>query len=211
MDQLFDKIPYDTLEDVPAIQVLAGAAGVGLLIFVAAYFTVFGAINTEFETLAKKKTETENKLNSYRTIVANKDSTFKKLVKTMGDLSIVKRQMPNQETLNKLLKKITVLGKKRDIDVMIFRMKEGKLMDFYKEIPLEITLRGGLWGTMDMFAALQNMLRLVDVENLKFSVENVVLYRVGGGTEPIGETPMLVSKFTAKTFVYIDGSEEKSK
>ncbi len=211
MEKLFDKLPYDTLEDVPPVQVLAGAGGVGLVLFLLAYFTLFSSINTQFEELAKKKTATENTLRKYRKMVANKDVTFKDMVQKVGELSAQKKQMPRQEVFDDLLKKITKLGKKRDVDVITFQMAEGKLNDFYKEIPLNITFRGGLWGTMDMFSALQNMLQLVDIKVMTFSSSDVDVFKIGGANRPIKTVPMLVSQFTATTYVYIDGSEERAK
>ncbi|MDP6711517.1 MAG: type 4a pilus biogenesis protein PilO [Nitrospinaceae bacterium] len=211
MDKLFDKLPYDTLEDIPPVQVLAGAGGVGLVLFLLAYFTLFSAINTEFETLAKKKTDTENTLKRYRKMVANKDVTLKKMIQKVGELSAQKKQMPQQEVFNNLLEHITKLGEKRDVDVISFQMAEGKLNDFYKEIPLNITFRGELWGTMDMFSALQNMLQLVDIKYMSFSTDSVDVYTVGGPNAPIQSVPMLISQFTAITYVYIEGSEEKAK
>ena len=209
MDQLFDKIPYDILEDRPPAQVLAGAVGVGLLLFIAAYFTIFSTLNIEFETLAKKKSETENTLKQYNVIVSQKDSISRNFVRTVGELSAFKRQMPDQNDLNNLLKKITILGKKRGINITLFETREGKINDFFKEIPIKIKFRGGLWGTMDMFAALQNMLRLVKVEELEFTATSVPVFKVGGSARSADHVPMVVSSFTANVFVYIEGSEDK--
>ena len=211
MDQLFDKIPYDILEDRPPAQVLAGAVGVGLLLFIAAYFTIFSTLNIEFETLAKKKSETENTLKQYNVIVSQKDSISRNFVRTVGELSAFKRQMPDQNDLNNLLKKITILGKKRGINITLFETREGKINDFFKEIPIKIKFRGGLWGTMDMFAALQNMLRLVKVEELEFTAESVSVHKAGGSARSADRVPMVVSSFTANVFVYIEGSEDKIK
>jgi Tfp pilus assembly protein PilO len=104
-----------------------------------------------------------------------------------------KKQLPSEEALSKLLVKITRLGKKRNVDIIHFKVADGMVDDFYKEIPMHFRFRGGLWETMDMFATLQNMLQIVHVKNMSFKV-------VSGAKEP-----QVLSSFIGSSYVYIDG------
>ena len=104
-----------------------------------------------------------------------------------------KKQLPSQQALNKILVKITRLGEKRNVDIVSFKVAEGKVQDFYKEIPMHFRFRGGLWETMDMFATLQNMLQIVNIKNMSFQVTND------------NNTPRLISSFIGSSYVYIDG------
>ena len=78
MDKLFDKLPYDDLDGIQFTHLLAGAAGVGLLLFIAYYFTLYSATSTEFETLTKEKVEAQRTLKRYQVTVAKKDKVAKK-------------------------------------------------------------------------------------------------------------------------------------
>ena len=44
--------------------------------------------------------------------------------------------------------------------------------DFYREINIQLKLSGGLWGTMDMLASIENMLQIVDLEKISFNLAN---------------------------------------
>ena len=76
---------------------------------------------------------------------------------------------------------------------MHFKVAEGMVDDFYKEIPTHFRFRGGLWETMDMFATLQNMLQIVHIKNMSFKVVNDE------------NKPQVLSSFIGSSYVYIDG------
>ncbi len=193
MDKIFDGLPYDTLNDVSSVRILGGAGLVAVILFLLASFTLFSAGEAQIETLAKKRFAAEFTFNKYFQVVANKDKVVKNLSLRMGDLSIQKKQLPKQDALNSLLEEISALGRKRGIDITAFQVSGGEARDFYKEVSLHFTFRGGLWGTMDMFSALQNMPQIVDIKNMTFNV----------GTTGKGST--LVSAFAATIYIYIEG------
>ena len=193
MDRIFNKLPYDTLNNIPPVRILAGAGLVGLILFLLAFFTIISAGNVKLETLSQKKTDTEYTFNKYFNVVANKAAVVMNLSLSLGELSIQKKQLPKQDALNSLIEEISSLGEKREIEVTAFQVSGGEVRDFYKDVSLHFTFRGGLLGTMDMFAALQNMPQIVDIKNITFNV----------GTT--GNVPTLISAFTATIYVYIEG------
>jgi len=192
LDKIFDRLPYDTLNDVSSVRILGGAGLVALILFLLASFTLFSAGEAQIEILAKKRFAAEYTFNKYFQVVASKDKVVKNLSLRMGDLSIQKKQLPKQDALNSLLEEISALGRKRGIDITAFQVSGGEARDFYKEVFLHFTFRGGLWGTMDMFSALQNMPQIVDIKNMTFNV----------GTT--GKDSTLVSAFAATIYIYIE-------
>ena len=193
MDQIFNKLPYDTLEDAGPVKIFAGAVGISLVVFILAFFTLISDVNAELETVKRKIVDTQYTLEKYFKVVASKDEVVKNLSLRSGELSMQKKQLPSQQALNKILVKITRLGEKRNVDIVSFKVTEGKAQDFYKEIPMHFRFRGGLWETMDMFATLQNMLQIVNIKNMSFQVTND------------NNTPRLISSFIGSSYVYIDG------
>lgn len=193
MDRIFNKLPYDTLEGAGPAKIFAAAVGISLVFFILAFFTLISTINTELETVKRKIVDTQYTLEKYFKVVASKDEVVKNLSLRSGELSMQKKQLPSQQALNKILVKITRLGKKRNVDIVSFKVADGKAQDFYKEIPMHFRFRGGLWETMDMFATLQNMLQIVNIKNMSFQVTND------------NNTPRLISSFIGSSYVYIDG------
>jgi Tfp pilus assembly protein PilO len=193
MYQIFNRLPYDSIEEIGPAKIYFGAVGVCLIIFLVSFFTFLSAVNLERELLMKKIVDTEYTLKKYFKVVANKHEVVKNLSLKTGELSMKKKQLPSEEALNKLLIKVTRLGKKRNVDIMHFKVAEGKVDDFYKEIPTHFRFRGGLWETMDMFATIQNMLQIVNVKNMSFKVVKDK------------NKPQVLSSFIGSSYVYIDG------
>ena len=193
MDLIFNKLPYDSIEEIGPAKIYFGAVGVCLILFLISFFTILSAVNLERETLTKKIVDTEYTLKKYFKVVASKHEIHKNLSLKTGELNMKKKQLPSEEALSKLLVKITRLGEKRNVDIVYFKVADGMVDDFYKEIPMHFRFRGGLWETMDMFATLQNMLQIVHIKNMSFKVVN-------------GENkPQVLSSFIGSSYVYIDG------
>ena len=193
MDLIFNRLPYDSIEEIGPAKIYFGAVGVCLIFFLISFFTFLSAVNLERETLMKKIVDTEYTLKKYFKVVASKHEVLKNLSLKTGELNMKKKQLPSEKALNKLLIKVTRLGKKRNVDIMHFKVAEGMADDFYKEIPTHFRFRGGLWETMDMFATIQNMLQIVNVKNMSFKVVKD------------GNKPQVLSSFIGRSYVYIDG------
>ena len=190
MDLIFNRLPYDSIEVIGPAKIYFGAVGVCLILFLISFFTFVSAVSLEHETLMKKIVDTEYTLKKYFKVVASKHEVLKNLSLKTGELNMKKKQLPSEESLSKLLVKITRLGKKRDVDIVHFKVADGMVDDFYKEIPTHFRFRGGLWETMDMFATLQNMLQIVHIKNMSFKVVN---------------DDLVLSSFIGSSYVYIDG------
>ncbi len=193
MDLIFNRLPYDSIEEIGPAKIYFGAVGLCLILFLVSFFTFLNAVNLERETLMKKIVDTEYTLKKYFKVVASKHEVHKNLSLKTGELNMKKKQLPSEKALNKLLIKVTRLGKKRNVDIMHFKVAEGMADDFYKEIPTHFRFRGGLWETMDMFATIQNMLQIVNVKNMSFKVVRD------------GNKPQVLSSFIGSSYVYIDG------
>ena len=125
MDKLFDKLPYDDLDGIKFIHLLAGAAGIGLALFIAYYFTLYSATNTEFKMLAKQKVEAERTLKRYKGIVAKKDRVEKNLALVKGKFDSFKNQMPSQAEIPNLIQRISVFGRDRKMKMVALTVEEG--------------------------------------------------------------------------------------
>ena len=136
MDKIFEKLPYDFLEGVKFLYILLSAVGVGVVFLSIYYFTVSSANQQELAQLQQQRAQKEQTLKTYRELVARKDPIAKELARSLGQLEFMKRQLPREDDMPDLLKKVADFGGGRGaFDVLRFQLKEGEVKDFYKEIP----------------------------------------------------------------------------
>ncbi|MZH02216.1 MAG: type 4a pilus biogenesis protein PilO [Nitrospinae bacterium] len=208
MDKLFDKLPYDSLEEIQFTHLLAGAIGIGFVIFLAFYFTLHNVSNEEYENLLKQRDGAERTLKRYEATIAKKGLVAKNMARVKGRFDAYKNQMPSQNEIPDLIQKITEFGKSRKIKMVALTLQEGKIEDFYKEIPLKVQIDGELWVTLDFIEYMQNLLRLV-------SFENLILQGLDGSNSKrntsINSTGFLSTTLIAKTYSFLEGSENSSK
>ena len=204
MDKLFDKIPYDDLDGVQFTHMLAGAIGVGVVLFAVYFFTLHNVTSTEFEKLSKKKEAAQRTLKLYKSIVAKEDRVAKQMSLVKGEFDAFKGQMPRQTEIPDLMRKIEAFGKQRDIKMVALTLNEGIVGDFYKEIPLKIQINGEIWVTLDFIEYMQNLLRLVSLEDLVLKFQRLNF------SEEMGRAGSLVTVLTLKTYSFVDGAENRT-
>jgi type IV pilus assembly protein PilO len=207
MNKLFDKLPYDALEDIKLLQLLAGVVGIGLAIIATYYFTLFSATNTELNGLIQKKETAERALKRHRAVVGKGDLIERNLARVSVKLDAYKKQMPVADDLPRLLKKVSGFGENRKIELLNFELSEGSMKDFYKEIPLQIKIRGDLWSTLDFFEYMQNLLQLVSFEDLSLETLKVPVKGLNGASGK--NAYLLQTEMTVKTFSFIEGSDKR--
>jgi type IV pilus assembly protein PilO len=208
MDKIFDKLPYDLLEDIKMVQFFLIAVGISLAVGAIYFFTLYDTTHTEIASLEKKKTGLERTLKANQELVAKKEFIANQLARTVGDLHAIKQQLPKEKEMPGLLKRVSGLAKTLGLDILLFQLQEGEIKDFYKNIPVNIEFRGGLWKAMDFFDGMQNLLRLVNFTDLFMDVRDVDILNSRG--EVIRTVPMLHTKFIGETFSYIQGAEDKA-
>ena len=207
MEKIFDKLPYDELEDIQFIHLLAGAIGIGLALFLVYFFTLHSVSNEEYESLLKQKDRAERTLKRYKATVAKEGVVAKNMARVKGQFEAFKNQMPSQDEIPSLIQKITEFGKHRNIKMVALTLQEGEIGDFYKEIPLEVQIDGELWVTLDFIDYMQNLLRLVSFENLILQGRST-----GNSRRRTAESTIvsLSTTLTAKTYSFLEGSENRS-
>ena len=206
MDKLFEKLPYDDLDGMQFSHLLAGAAGIGLVLFIAYYFTLYSATSTEFEKLTKEKIAAERTLKRYKATVAKKDKVAKKLALAKGRLDAYKSQIPSPAEIPNLMQRIAEFGKHRNMQMVALTVEEGELKSFYKVIPLKVQLDGELWDTLDFIEYMQNLLRLVSFDSLILQVQSDKKSgaRSEGATRGLIKTTLMV-----KTYSFLEGAEDR--
>lgn len=215
LDKLFDKLPYETLEKIKFVQLLMGAVGAGALILIVYYFTLYGMSQNDSVELAKKKEAAESKLKSSEALVARTNATSRDLAAVGHNFADAIRGMPRSHEMPQLLNKINDFERELGVEILLFLIEEGRVKDFYKEVPVKILVKGDFWNAVGFLDKLQDLLRIVNVSDLKMEFKKPQAKAKKGkkGEEEESDEPpprpYLLTEMTAKTYAYIEGAESK--
>jgi len=205
MDALFDKLPYDQLSKFNLVQMILAAAAFGVFLFVGYYFSLYSFQEEEMAALETKKKQSESKLKRYKNLIRQKDKIQSGLSQASGKLASIKSQMPKRKEILAFIKQISEIGEIMGLEILLIESKPEKTIDFYKEIQIEIRVSGGFYQTLGFFESIQNLLRIVNINNLKLEPKKITV-KVGNRRV---KSRRLETSSMAVTFSYIDGAEDK--
>jgi Tfp pilus assembly protein PilO len=209
LNKLLDKIPYGTFANFKPAHYFGMAAGLSLVIFGAMFFLVFSPNAEEKAQLDKKLADTENKLELYLAEGAKKDAITKQVAALFGTLGEKKRQLPLAEEIPLLIHKIADIGDFLGVDVVSFKLEPAISSDFYKSIPVSVTINGSYYKTAGFFDSLQSLLRVVNVKSFEMNMRPAIQLVVNEDGEKEQESvSTLQTMIKADTFAYIEGSEK---
>jgi type IV pilus assembly protein PilO len=208
IEKLLEQLPYEFLGKVKCVHLILVGVGVGLLFSAVYFFTLYQDSQEELARLKTKRTQIAQQLTNHKRLVAQKEFIAQTLARSTGRLDTLKGQLPRERDMPGLLKEISSFGSGRaTFDITKFQLEGGKVSDFYKEIPVAITLRGSFWDTLDFLDKMQNRLQLVSFSNLKMDLQ--VDRKSGGKGEPAIVSHPVLTKIVANTYAYIEESEKK--
>lgn len=209
LNKIFDKIPYETFAEFKPAHYIGMAAGVFVIIAGLMYFTVFSPNAEEKAALDKKLEETEKKLELYLAEGAKKEAMTKQVATLFGTLGEKKRQLPLEEEIPHLIHKISDIGDFVGVDIISYKMSPAENGDFYKSIPVSVTINGSYYKTAGFFDSLQSLLRVVNVKDFKMDMRPAVKIVINEDGEKEQESiDTLRTEIKANTFAYIEGSEK---
>ena len=150
------------------------AGGFALAVFGAMFFLVFSPNAEEKAALEKQLTDTKQKLVRYLAEGAKKEAITKQVAALFGTLGEKKRQLPLAEEIPHLIHKISDIGDFVGVDIVSFKMEPAISNDFYKSIPVSMTISGTYYQTAGFFDSLQNLLRVVNVTTFQMNLKPAV-------------------------------------
>jgi type IV pilus assembly protein PilO len=207
MAKHLDKLPYDDLEGVKVAPWLAGAIGVGLVLFLTYYLTLYRVTNEEYKKLTTEKEGAEKILKQYKSTLSKQGLVAKNMSRVKGRFDMFKNKIPGQDEIPTLMQRLIEFTKKRNVKMTAITMEEGSIKGFYKEIPYKIQITGEFWDTLDFIEYAQNLLRLVSFENLILQGQSVSESDVANEQALVGS---LNTTLTAKTFSFLENFEDRS-
>jgi Tfp pilus assembly protein PilO len=209
LNKIFDKIPYETFANFKFGHYFGMFAGFSLVICGLMYFLVFSPNAEEKANLDKKLADAEQKLELYLVEGAKKEAITKQVATLFGTLGEKKRQLPLAEEIPLLIHKIADIGNFLGVDIVSFKLDPAISSDFYKSIPMSVTISGGYYKTAGFFDSLQNLLRVVNVKSFQMDMRPAIKIVINEDGEKEQESvDALQTIITVDTFAYIEGSEK---
>jgi len=163
--------------NLPAYQRMLIVLVVMVLIGVGFYFLVYQGQLEEHENLVKKKTSVENTLRKNQKIANNLELYKKEYEKLQTKLEEALGELPLKKEIPSLLTNIGALAKEKGLEILRFKPKGEAPKGFYAEVPVELKLRGSYHQAASFFAAVGNMERIVNIQNLKLGGAKTVAGR----------------------------------
>lgn len=172
---------------------------VTVILMIALYYSfLFGPRADE---LAKLADSVEIALNE-KTVKTQKAANLSRLRQDLQRLDAELRkaiaQLPEKREIPELLSSISSKAQQSGLDVLLFRPRAESYQEFYAEVPVDITVKGNFYNTVNFFDEVGRMDRLVNIDNIGFKNPTVS-----------GDNVVLETTSVATAFRFLDEAERK--
>ena len=162
LEPFFDKV--GKLTQVQRILICCAAfliviGGFGYLSFLPK-FEKIGELEKEYKELSQQLVAAKQKaseLDKYRKELAEAEKDFEK----------VKKFLPEERDIPKLLATVSSSGQEAGLDFLLFEPKKEKKKEFYASIPVAIEVQGTYQNLETFFDKVSRLPRIVNIEKIK--------------------------------------------
>lgn len=163
-------LSVDNILKLPTPQKVALVVGIALLVFVVYWFKFYKPklnwIVGEESKLADLTRDMKQK-----EIIANNFDKFKqKMEQKEEELKRSVAELPDQKEIPDLLKDISNMSQKAELEVQLFKPLGEQPAQFYSRVPVELKFTGSYHETGMFFYYVGKLSRIVNIEN--FSIKN---------------------------------------
>ena len=160
----------------------------------------------KFEKIASLKaqlTTIEAKLATAKRNAAGLKKFKAKMKEAEAQFNMAMKKLPEKEEIPSLLTAISDSGQAVGLDFLLFAPKAEKKKEFYAEIPVSMSLRGGYHNLAVFFDQVARLNRIVNIENIKMSRGKK------GKNSSASSSKKLTATCTAVTYKFIDEPPKK--
>lgn len=154
------------------VQRLLICLGVFLLLGGGYYYFVYAA---KAEVLNKARTDLktkEEKLATYKIKARSLKKVEKKMAEVQGEFNQAMKALPDSKELPSLLVGISKAGAGAGLEFLLFQPDPVVDKEFYKEIPLSMTVSGTYHQAADFFFQVASLSRIVNIRDLSMTIDS---------------------------------------
>jgi len=172
---------------------------VTVILMIALYYSfLFGPRADELAKLADSVEIARNEKTVKTQKAANLSRLRQDLQRLDAELRKAIAQLPEKKEIPELLSSISSKAQQSGLDVLLFRPRPESYQEFYAEVPVDITVKGNFYNTVNFFDEVGRMDRLVNIDNIGFKNPTVS-----------GDNVVLETTSVATAFRFLDEAERK--
>lgn len=172
---------------------------VTVILMIALYYSfLFGPRADELAKLADSVEIARNEKTVKTQKAANLSRLRQDLQRLDAELRKAVAQLPEKREIPELLSSISSKAQQSGLDVLLFRPRAESYQEFYAEVPVDITVKGNFYNTVNFFDEVGRMDRLVNIDNIGFKNPTVS-----------GDNVVLETTSVATAFRFLDEAERK--
>ena len=172
---------------------------VTVILMIALYYSfLFGPRADELAKLADSVEIARNEKTVKTQKAANLSRLRQDLQRLDAELRKAIAQLPEKREIPELLSSISSKAQQSGLDVLLFRPRAESYQEFYAEVPVDITVKGNFYNTVNFFDEVGRMDRLVNIDNIGF--KNPIVS---------GDNVVLETTSVATAFRFLDEAERK--
>jgi type IV pilus assembly protein PilO len=144
---------------------------IALAVLIAAgmYFTVISENDTKIKQKEDEFKEIQTKLTKTRAVVKRKKEAARQLKLVSAKWDQAKKMLPTEASISTLLTTLTKRSSKNEVKIKHLKPQGRQSKEKYDVIRIEMQVQGSYHDIGRFMAALNNMERIVNVENLRLS------------------------------------------
>lgn len=172
---------------------------VTVILMIALYYSfLFGPRADELAKLADSVEIARNEKTVKTQKAANLSRLRQDLQRLDAELRKAIAQLPEKREIPELLSSISSKAQQSGLDVLLFRPRAESYQEFYAEVPVDITVKGNFYNTVNFFDEVGRMDRLVNIDNIGFKNPTIS-----------GDNVVLETTSVATAFRFLDEAERK--
>jgi len=188
----------DAILERSTAQKIAMLAVTVILVIALYYSFLFGPRADELAKLADSVEIARNEKTVKTQKAANLSRLRQDLQRLDAELRKAIAQLPEKREIPELLSSISSKAQQSGLDVLLFRPRAESYQEFYAEVPVDITVKGHFYNTVNFFDEVGRMDRLVNIDNIGF--KNPIVS---------GDNVVLETTSVATAFRFLDEAERK--
>jgi type IV pilus assembly protein PilO len=165
-----------------------------ILVFIGGYvYLLYLPKEKEFDALIESRSSKEIQLRKVSIQVKNQERLLNEIKGLEDKLTSVKMQLPKEKEIPDLLKSIDSKGRESDIDFLYFKPQPIIAKEFYGEVPINLSVKGGFHNLALFLNKLAGLSRLINISSIKINNISELDEKVTTKTEMI-----------AKSYIYME-------
>jgi type IV pilus assembly protein PilO len=169
-----------------------------VVLIVALYYTfLYTPQAEEIRSLAESIESAEKDKVSKQRLAANLPRLQKELKDLDAQLKQAVAQLPNKKEMADLLSSISSKARESGLEVLLFRPRAESYQEFYAEVPVDITVKGGFPNAVSFFDEVGRLNRLINIDNIGFK------------SSIAGDQVIVETTSVATAFRFLDEAERK--